>query len=68
MIGSLFYMKNKGGIFMKEDGSIIAREIVEENRKEKAIQKLLKCKKCIFFDKSIYQCKEKECIDKKKLK
>ena len=32
------------------------------NKREKAIRELLKCKNCIYFDKEVYQCKEKECI------
>lgn len=41
---------------------MIAKEIDEENKREKAIKELLKCKKCIYFDKTVYRCKEKECI------
>lgn len=47
---------------MKNKGSIIAGKIDEENKREKAIRELLRCKNCIYFDKEVYQCKEKECI------
>ena len=33
-----------------------------EALREKAIKELLKCKNCIYFDKTVYKCKEKECI------
>lgn len=48
---------------MKNKGSILAGEIDEENKREKAIKELLKCKNCIHFDKEVYKCKEKECKD-----
>ena len=47
---------------MKNKGSTLAKEIDEENKREKAIRELLKCKNCIYFDKEVYKCKEKECI------
>lgn len=34
---------------MKNKGSILAGEIDEENKREKAIKKLLKCKKMYLF-------------------
>lgn len=49
---------------MKNKGSTLAKEIDEENKREKAIKELLKCKKCIYFDKVVFMCKEKECVEK----
>lgn len=47
---------------MKNKGSTLAKEIDEENKREKAIRELLRCKNCIHFDKTVFMCKEKECI------
>ena len=47
---------------MKNKGSILAGEIDEENKREKAIRELLKCKNCTYSDKEVYKCKEKECV------
>lgn len=47
---------------MRRKGSKIAGEIDEENKREKAIKELLRCKDCIHFNKEAYKCKEKECI------
>ncbi len=47
---------------MKNKGSTLTKEIDEENKREKAIKELLRCKNCIYFDKEVYMCKEKECI------
>lgn len=49
---------------MRKEGSTLAKEIVEENKRNQAIREILKCRKCIFFDKSTYKCKEKECRKK----
>lgn len=49
---------------MKNKGSTLAKEIDEENKREKAIRELLRCKDCIHFNKEAYKCKEKECINK----
>ena len=47
---------------MKNKGSIIAGKIDEENKREKAIKELLRCKNCIYFNKEFYMCKERKCI------
>ena len=51
---------------MKNKGSTLAKEIDEENKREKATRELLRCKNCVYFDKEVYMCKEKECIKKDK--
>lgn len=45
-------------------GSDYAKKIDEYNRFNKADIELRKCLKCIHFDKTIYRCKLKECINK----
>lgn len=49
---------------MRNRGSTLAKEIDEENKREKAIRELLKCKSCIYFDKEVYMCKIEKCINK----
>ncbi len=44
------------------DRGTFARDVDEYNKRNKADLELRKCLKCIHFDKTVYKCKEKECI------
>lgn len=47
-----------------DKGSEIAGKIDEYNKRNKADIELRRCLKCLYFDKTIYKCKEKECKKK----
>ena len=46
------------------DKGSFAKEIDEYNKTQKADIQLRKCLKCSYFNKEIYQCKERKCINK----
>lgn len=46
------------------DRGTYAKDVDEYNKRNKADIKLRKCLKCIYFNKEVYMCKEKECIYK----
>jgi hypothetical protein len=47
-----------------DKGSFLAEDIVEYNKRHKAELELRRCMKCINFNKTVYKCKLKECINK----
>lgn len=46
-------------------GSSFAKDIDNYNKRNKADVQLRKCLKCMNFDKSIYRCKLKKCINER---
>lgn len=45
-------------------GSMLASEIDMHNKYNKADVQLRKCLKCMHFNKTVYKCKVKECVNK----